>query len=203
MLRRAAMTDGIVSDDNLETVRRFAENPQGFLHPQEGMLASLQLDNNPFGDYAPQSTRIQGILKGMYDAFAADLEKANGEEAEKQKSFEALMATKKQELETLKAALAKETGDEAEKTKLKADSKAELDATKEQLKADEEYFEQTKATCREKAAVWSEITRLRTEELQSINVAISILSSPEAQKTFAAASTTLLQSINVAISILS
>jgi len=203
VLRRAASLD-IVSENDMEAVRRFVSNPQQFARPAVTALqvdgsrglddyAALQLENNPFGDYAPQSTKIQGILKGMYDAFAADLEKANGEEAEKQKSFEALMATKQQELETLKAALAKETGDEAEKTKLKADSKGELDATKEQLKADEEYFEQTKATCREKAAVWSEITRLRTEELQSINVAISILSSPEAQKTFAAASTTLLQ----------
>merc|ERR1719421_1804776 len=32
----------------------------------------------------------------MYDAFAANLEKANGEEGDSQKAFEELMATKKQ-----------------------------------------------------------------------------------------------------------
>ena len=57
-------------------------------------MSAAQVGQNPFGDYAPKSTMIQGILKGMYDAFTADIEKDNAEEAEKQKSFEELMATK-------------------------------------------------------------------------------------------------------------
>jgi C-terminal processing protease CtpA/Prc len=60
-------------------------------------MSAAQVGQNPFGDYAPQSTQIQGILKGMYDAFTADLEKDNAEEAEAQKSFEELMGTKMQE----------------------------------------------------------------------------------------------------------
>ena len=42
-------------------------------------------------------------MAGMYDAMTADLEKDNAEEAESQKGFEALMATKKEERETLEA----------------------------------------------------------------------------------------------------
>jgi hypothetical protein len=190
-LRVAEETAGIVSDSDLEVVHRFVDNPQSFLHSEGGVLAALQIGNNPFGDYAPQSTRIQGILKGMYDAFAASLEKANGEESDKQKSFEEYMATKQQELETLKAALAKEVADDAEKTKLKADSKSELDALKDQLKADEKFFEETKASCKDKASQWSYISRMRTEELQSIITAIRILR--DAEGTFQSASTTLLQ----------
>merc|ERR1719486_1832913 len=106
----------------------FVENPTKFV--------SFSQSENPHGDYAPASTQIQGIMKVMYDSFAADLEKANAEEADKQKAFEELMATKQAELETLKAALERETTAFAEKTKLKADSQTELDATKEQLKAD-------------------------------------------------------------------
>jgi len=80
-------------------------------------LSAMQIANNPFGDYAPQSTQIQGILKGMYDAFTASLEKANAEEAEQQKAFEELMATLKKEQATLELTLEKETLDKAEKNK--------------------------------------------------------------------------------------
>merc|ERR1712224_813096 len=47
-----------------------------------------------------------------------------------------------------------------------------------------------------KAGEWAERTRLRTEELQGINKAVEILSSPEARRTFQAATTTLLQVSN-------
>ena len=50
-------------------------------------------------------SQVQGILKSMYDAFAADLEKANAEESVEQGAFVELMATKKAELKTLRATL--------------------------------------------------------------------------------------------------
>lgn len=186
-VQRATQVE-LVSVEDLEVVRDFVERPQQLLPAPRGAAAALQVGSkNPFGDYAPRSTAIQGILKSMYDAFAANLEKANGEEGDSQKAFEELMATKKQELETLKAALAQQTADEAAKTKLKADSKADLDATKKQLKADEKFFEETKLSCRQKATTWSMITRVRIEELESIAKAIEILSNPQAMKTFTGA----------------
>merc|ERR1712000_512671 len=124
-------------------------------------------------------TQIQGILKGMYDAFTADLEKENAEEADKQKAFEELMATKKQEQETLEATLEKQERDSAKKTKELSDSKITRDDTEAQLKADEVFFEDTKAGCKTKAGEWAERSRLRTEELTGIQKAIEILSSPE------------------------
>merc|ERR1740122_677579 len=131
-----------------------------------GTVNAMQIANNPFGDYAPQSTQIQGILKGMYDGFTASLEKANAEEADAQKAFEELMATKKKELETLQLTLEKEELDQAEKTKKLADARVDLDDTKVQLKADEEFFATTKEACKLKSQEWSERSRLRTEEMQ-------------------------------------
>merc|ERR1719346_714534 len=120
-------------------IQNFFQNPDSMKpSPRNNGMSAVQLQNNPFGDYAPQSTQIQGILKGMYDAFTASLEKANVEEAEQQKAFEALMATKKKELETLQLTLEKTELDQAEKTKKLADSRTDLDDTKAQLKADEE-----------------------------------------------------------------
>ena len=55
-----------------------------------------------------------------------------------------------------------------------------------QLEADEKFFEDTKQACQTKATEWSVRTRLRTEELNGMQVAIKILSSPDAKKTFGA-----------------
>merc|ERR1712217_129753 len=131
-------------------------------------MSAAQVAQNPFGDYAPQSTQIQGILKGMYDSFTADLEKANAEEAEEQKAFEQLMATKKTELATLQATLERHTLDKAEKTKQEAQSQQARDDEEAQLEADEKFFADTKAACKTKAGEWNERSRLRTEELQSM-----------------------------------
>merc|ERR1719440_2230488 len=156
-------------------------------------MSAAQIGQNPFGDYAPQSTQIQGILKGMYDAFTTDLEKDNAEEAESQKSFEELMATKKQELATLEATLQKQETDSAAKTKKLSESEVLLDDTTAQLAADEAFFEDTKEACQTKATEWSVRTRLRTEELNGMQVAIGILSSDDAKKTFKASTSTFVQ----------
>jgi len=84
-------------------VQQFVNQPEQFVGGRAEDLSAAQIANNPFGDYAPQSTQIQGILKDMYNVFASSLEKSNAEEAEKQKAFEELMKTKKQELATLQA----------------------------------------------------------------------------------------------------
>merc|ERR1719498_542105 len=160
-------------------------------------LSAAQVANNPFGDYAPQSTQIQGILKGMYDAFTTDLEKDNAAEAEKQKSHEELMATKKSELATLEATLETTELNAAAATKTLADSKETLDDTKETLETDETFFADSKEACQTKASIWAERTRLRTEELSGMQQAIAILSSEDAKKTFKAATTTFLQVASV------
>merc|ERR1719454_301456 len=122
----------VLTDANLQVVKSFVQNPMAFA---KGGMSAAQVGQNPFGDYAPQSTQIQGILKGMYDAFTADLEKENAAEADAEKAFQALMATKLQEQETLEATLQKQESDLAAKTKKLSDSEVQLDDTQEQLKA--------------------------------------------------------------------
>jgi len=183
---RAAVT---LSEEDMETVRQFINKPDAVV----GRSMSAAQIANPHGDYAPQSSQIQGILKGMYDAFAADLEKDNAEEADRQKAFEALMATKKQEQATLEATLEKQSGDEAHKAKALSDAKTNRDDTDNQMRADEKFFEETKDACKVKAGDWAERSRLRTEELTGIQKGIEILNSPDARATFASSSTTFIQ----------
>jgi hypothetical protein len=156
-------------------MNKFIANPTKFVGSG---FSGAQVDAksaNPFGDYAPASTKIQGILKGMYDSFTANLETANAEEAEKQKAYEELHATSLQEHATLTATLEAKTKEHADAEKLLADDKVLLEETKVQLAADEKFFDETKASCKTKAAEWAERTRLRTEELAGMAKAIQIL----------------------------
>merc|ERR1719321_2170033 len=182
VLRRVP-DESTVKEDDLNLMNNFVANPTKFV--------SFTQSANPHGDYAPASDQIVGIMKGMYDSFAANLEKANAEEGSKQMAFEELMGTKMQELATLKATLEQKTKENADAEKALADANVLLEETKNQLAADEKFFEETKAACKAKAAEWAERTRLRTEEMQGIGKAIEILEG--GAETFEAAHSTFIQ----------
>jgi hypothetical protein len=187
-LKMLPSADALDSED-MEMVKAFVGNPLG----KKAAFLQAKLNNNPFGDYAPASTKIQGILKNMYDTFLANMQTANEDEGTKQKSFEELIATKQEELAALKATLANKQQTLGEKTKELADSKQQRQETEEQLAADEKFFADTKAACAAKADEWAERTRLRTEELAGIANALKTLDSPEARATFESSATTFLQ----------
>jgi hypothetical protein len=169
VLRRVPPSDALSTND-LKLIKEWVANPNQFSGAQVGAESA-----NPYGDYAPASTQIVGILKGMYDSFTANLETANAEEADKQKAYEELFATQLQEHATLTATLEMKTKEKADAEKQLADDKVLLEETKAQLAADEKFFDETKASCKAKAAEWAEAVRLRTEELHGIEKAIAIL----------------------------
>jgi len=190
VLRRSSFPEAVSSKD-LEVVKSYVSKPEDFMKAHSSAMSATQVGQNPFDDYAPQSTQIQGILKGMYDAFTSDLEKDNAAEAESQKSFEELMATKKEELATLTTTLQSQEADQASKIAKLKESQVLKDDTADQLAADETFFADTKDACKAKAKEWSIRTRLRTEELAGMGEAMKILS--DGAKTFESATTTFLQ----------
>merc|ERR1719236_123962 len=131
-----------VSDKDRAFVEAFVSNPSKFVgeHPK---FAGLQ-QKGPFGDYAPASGAIQGILKGMYDAFTSDLETKNADQAMKQKQYEELSATKSAELATLQATLTNKKKTLGDDTKTMTDASVERDETQTQLADDEKFLEETK-----------------------------------------------------------
>merc|ERR1719182_544905 len=183
--------DDALSDDNRKMVAAFVNDPTKFVG-KHAKFSGIQ-QKGPFGDYAPASGAIQGILKGMYDAFTSDLESKNADQAMKQKQFEELSATKSAELTTLKATLEKKKETLGADTKTMTDSQVIRDESQAQLADDEKFFEETKAACKAKADEWAERSRLRTEELAGVNKAIEILTSDEASSTFGKATSMLLQ----------
>jgi len=139
---------------------------------------------NPFGDYAPQSDQIQGILKGLHDNFEKELKKSNEKESSDQKAFDDLMDTKRKEHKTLSTDLDRQELTSAEKKRTLASNREDLDDTKAELKSNEALFQETEASCKQRAAEWSKRSDLRSMELQGIQEARKILGSKEAIKAF-------------------
>merc|ERR1719182_1242026 len=71
-----------------------------------------------------------------------------------------------------------------------SENEEKLEATTEQLKVDEAFFETAKESCTAKSNDWSERSRLRTEQLDGINKALAILTSDDAKATFASSTGT-------------
>jgi len=170
---------GGLSDTDRRAVGMFVDDPEAMFAPK-GASSSLQVRHNPFGDYAPASTQIQGILQGMYATFAKDLESDNAGESNKQKNHVALMATKAQELASLKDSLATHQGDQASKEVLHAENKKERSETVVLLQDTEQFLETARQGCKNKAMQWNERSRLRSMELAGIIKASEILTTGSA-----------------------
>mmetsp|Transcript_8659 Transcript_8659/g.14879 ORF Transcript_8659/g.14879 Transcript_8659/m.14879 type:complete len:711 (+) Transcript_8659:101-2233(+) len=196
---------GSISQDDLSVLKDFVAKPSDFFGKPRASMSATQVSqhslvaNNPFGDYAPQSTRIQGILKGMYDAFTASIGKAMEEEAAAVKAYNELSATRMKELGTLETTKLAEESSTATKKESKAETEATKKADEETLAAAEAFLDETVKNARAEAAEWSERSRLRSEELVGVAEAIGILTTKGALKVFNSSFTTFVQVSSVSV----
>merc|ERR1719265_2929413 len=127
---------GSVSEDDVTVVQDFVDRPAEFLGAKASVSAAQvsqrTLAPNPFGDYAPQSTRIQGILKGMLESFSKAIRKEEEEEAEAVKAYKELKATRQRELATLVKTKNIQESTLAKKKTTKADTEEMKKSTEEE-----------------------------------------------------------------------
>jgi len=175
-----------LTPDKMRVMKSFFEDPVSMLQePVDYYDQKAQAK----ASYSPQSATIMGILKDMYDTFAADLEKSNADESGKQKAFEDLIAAKTKQVNDWTAEVTDKEGQKAEKSTMLSEAEELLSATQAQLKVDEDFFETARDSCKAKSDEWDERSRLRTEQLDGIEKALKILTSDEARATFAASAT--------------
>jgi hypothetical protein len=174
----------MAAGQDLSPVKSFLSNPAAWVQTK----AAPHL-----GEYAPQSSAIQGILKQMLDDFNQNLVDGADEEKQKQTDFDSLMDTKRKDQKLLQSTLESKTTSAADDGKQLADDTTLREETQAQLKADEEFFDSLKQGCKTKADEWAARSRVRTEELGGINKAVEILSSDSAKGTFAASGSTFIQ----------
>merc|ERR1719262_1610847 len=135
--------------------------------------------------YAPQSATIQGMLGDMYLTFSTNLESATLEEANQNHDYEELYATLEKSNNEMKATRARKETEKAEAEAMLADTTKTYDDTEKQMKADTEFFDETKAACQAKHEEWEVRKEMRNSELDGINKALEILTSDEARELFA------------------
>merc|ERR1719463_491234 len=151
-----------LSPEKLMLVDKFMKDPVSYL------AQKAEIESGANEAYDPQSVTIASILKEMHDSFKTTLEAHETKEADGQSSFEEIMATKSKELATMKDVLASQ----------------ELQNTEAQMKADTDFFAETKKACEDKAAEWEERQRLRQAELEGITKALDVLTSDDARALF-------------------
>merc|ERR1711988_824414 len=116
--------------------------------------------------YAPQSATIQGMLGDMYLTFANNLESSTLEEANQNHDFEQTYAGLEKSNNKLKEERARKEAEKAEAEAMLADTTKPYDDTEKQMKADTEFFDQTKAACESKHEEWEIRKKMRDQELE-------------------------------------
>merc|ERR1719183_2597472 len=94
--------------------------------------------------YAPQSATIQGMLGDMYLTFSNNLESSTLDEANQNHDYEKMYASLEKENNEMKKTRARKETEKAEAEAMLADTTKAYDDTEKQMKADTDFFDQTK-----------------------------------------------------------
>merc|ERR1719389_1036609 len=106
--------------------------------------------------YAPQSGQIVGILKQMKDTMEKTLAEITAAEEEAIKTFDALMAAKKKEVDANTAALESKLERVGQTGLDIVEMKEDLDDTKKALVEDTKFLAELQKGCATKQAEWDE-----------------------------------------------
>merc|ERR1711988_492377 len=120
----------------------------------------------------------------MYLTMAKNLESATEDEAKQNHDYEQVYATLEKENNEMKATRQRKETEKAEAEAMLADTTKTYDETEKQMKADTEFFDQTKAACESKHDEWDVRKKLRIDELEGIDKALEILTSDDARALF-------------------
>jgi len=147
--------------------------------------------------YAPKSGQIIGILKQMGDTMAADLASATATEEAAIKTYDDLMASKKEEVDALTASIETKLKEIGELGIEIVDMKEDVDDTAAALAADKKFLAELEKGCATKTKEWEERSKTRAEELVALADTIKVLNDDDAldlfKKTLPSASASLMQ----------
>jgi hypothetical protein len=149
------------------------------------------------GGYAPQSGQIIGILKQMGDTATADLASATAAEEQAIKTYDELMASKKEEIDALTASIEQKLKEIGELGIEVVEMKEDVDDTEKALAADKKFLAELETGCETKTKEWEERSKTRAEELVALADTIKVLNDDDAldlfKKTLPGASASLMQ----------
>lgn len=183
----------IASQDDMNDLQKFVDNPTDVTSQAPSSKPSLSVvtmrsavKHNPFGDYAPGSTRIFGVLQGLEEKLVTDLADMRQRETDRIAAFEAFMQAKKIEQDHIANVFGTQMQYKARWVKELNAALQERKATDTSIVVEKDYMQETEQICREKARSWSERSHMRMGEMNAYSMAVNVLSGHEANTTFSA-----------------
>merc|ERR1719393_566377 len=151
---------------------------------REELTAFLTQGQGSEEGYAPQSGQITGILKQMTDTMVKDLASITSDEKTAIKDFNALMAAKTKEINTLTKEIETKIARVGELGVELVAQKEDLDDTTKALAGDEQFLKDLESDCKTKDEEWAARCKLRAEELLAVADTIKILNDDDALELF-------------------
>merc|ERR1719199_2346928 len=134
--------------------------------------------------YAPKSGEIVGILKTLHDEMEKDYADATAQENSSIESFNALVSSKKKEIEALTKAVESKTMRIGELGVKIAQQENDLEDTKEGLANDQKFLGDLDKNCALKKTEWAEYKKTQAQEMVALADTIKILNSDDALELF-------------------
>jgi len=148
------------------------------------VLSFLDGTQNPFGDYAPQSGEIVGMLKAMKDEMDKDLNGAIAAEEKAQAGFDELAAAKKSEIAAASEAIEAKTSRQGALAVLIATTGDDVEDTTAELEETQAFLANLASQCQQKKKEWDARCKIRSEEVAAISEAIKVLNDDDALDLF-------------------
>lgn len=170
----SSMLKGVLTYSERKTVQAFIQAPEDYFDASPTFKQS----------YAPQSGEIFGILKQMKETFETNLSDSQREEMSNQKAYEDLKAAKEVEIAAGQSQVDAKTQGLATTDEKLAQAKEDIEDTKNNLSADEEFLMMLKEKCSATDAEWEERQKTRQLEIEACSKALAVLSSDDAHDLF-------------------
>jgi len=135
-------------------------------------------------EYAPANSEIIGILKTLKDEVTADIADLTKAEEASIKSYDGLMAAKKQELAPIQAMLEEKRLRVGQIPVDVVQMKNDLGDTGEQMVQDKKFLADLGANCATKEKFFSENVQMRGQEIQALADTIKVLNDDDALELF-------------------
>merc|ERR1719160_571086 len=151
---------------------------------RKALRALVQQPNANAGSYQPQSGQIFGILKQMKEEFESNLSTEQKTEEQAVEDFSSLKKAKEYEIDASAAQIKQKTQDAADAANKLAESKENLESTREALGAEKQFLEELKLRCQQTDKDFELRTKARADEIAAVSEAIAILSDDDAKENF-------------------
>jgi len=178
-----ATAGAFLQSDDANILKKLALSSADMLDADRSELTAF-LSGEQSEDYAPSSGGITGIMKQMSDGMKKSLADATEQENGSVATFDALVAAKTKEINSLTGSIEKKTVRVGELGIEIVQMKEDLSDTEQALYEDTKFLANLDKNCATKEKEWAIVVKTRNEELLALADTIKILNDDDALEMF-------------------